>query len=378
MAVITIIDKSMAGQETSSYIVANPYLGITNYTQLTDTPEGFTGKANQAVTVKADESGLEFTALTDYQPQIDSKADESATSAALATKLNITDYTASDALTKIKTVDGSGSGLDADTVDGKHASEFADSVHAHAIADVTGLQASLDAKADTAYVDAQVAGVHTHAIADVTGLQTSLDAKADTSYVDTKAAIGHSHAIADVTGLQTSLDAKAEITYVDAQVAGLTSQIGVKLDASAYTAVDVLTKVKTIDGAGSGLDADTVDGIHGSAFAIKTPAVMDHGTVSTGTVTLDLSSPKHKLTVGGALTIVFSNWPASGNYGEVELELVNGGAFAVTLPTTNWIIGDGTTSTTFADTNVTLASSGSNTFMWWSDDAGAAVSGVAG
>lgn len=33
-------------------------------------------------------------------------------------------YTASDVLTKIKTVDGTGSGLDADTLDGKHASDF--------------------------------------------------------------------------------------------------------------------------------------------------------------------------------------------------------------------------------------------------------------
>ena len=39
-------------------------------------------------------------------------------------KLNVSDYTAADVLTKIKTVDGSGSGLDADTVDGIQASSF--------------------------------------------------------------------------------------------------------------------------------------------------------------------------------------------------------------------------------------------------------------
>ena len=45
-------------------------------------------------------------------------------------KLNVSDYTAADVLTKIKTVDGSGSGLDADTVDGKNTStaESADTV----------------------------------------------------------------------------------------------------------------------------------------------------------------------------------------------------------------------------------------------------------
>ncbi|MBB6730066.1 pyocin knob domain-containing protein [Cohnella zeiphila] len=35
-----------------------------------------------------------------------------------------------------------------------------------------------------------------------------------------------------------------------------------KLNATAYTAADVLAKIKTVDGAGSGLDADTIDGLH--------------------------------------------------------------------------------------------------------------------
>ena len=39
-----------------------------------------------------------------------------------------------------------------------------------------------------------------------------------------------------------------------------------KLDSSDYTASDVLTKIKTVDGSGSGLDADTVDGLQASSF----------------------------------------------------------------------------------------------------------------
>ena len=96
----------------------------------------------------------------------------------------------------------------------------------------TAAQAALDGKA---------AAVHGHAIADVTGLQTALDAKAPlaspaltgtptaptqtqgnnstrlatTAYVDTlgatKAASAHTHAISEVTSLQTSLDAKAPL-----------------------------------------------------------------------------------------------------------------------------------------------------------------------
>lgn len=63
-------------------------------------------------------------------------------------------------------------------------------VHTHAIADVTGLQAGLDAKA---------ASSHTHAISGVNGLQAALDGKA---------ASAHTHAIGDVSGLQPALDAK--------------------------------------------------------------------------------------------------------------------------------------------------------------------------
>jgi hypothetical protein len=38
--------------------------------------------------------------------------------------------------------------------------------------------------------------------------------------------------------------------------------IGEKLPAASYTAADVLAKLLTVDGSGSGLDADMTDGIH--------------------------------------------------------------------------------------------------------------------
>lgn len=40
-----------------------------------------------------------------------------------------------------------------------------------------------------------------------------------------------------------------------------------KLESSSYTASDVLTKIKTVDGTGSGLDADLLDGNQATAFA---------------------------------------------------------------------------------------------------------------
>lgn len=43
--------------------------------------------------------------------------------------------------------------------------------------------------------------------------------------------------------------------------------LGAKLAAASYTASDVLSKLLTVDGAGSGLDADTLDGVSSAGFA---------------------------------------------------------------------------------------------------------------
>lgn len=77
-----------------------------------------------------------------------------------------------------------------------------------------------------------------------------------------------------VTGLTDALDSRvdtlestvlnfATTTYVDNGLAG-------KLDSTSYTASDVLTKIKTVDGAGSGLDADLLDGLDSSDFVRMT------------------------------------------------------------------------------------------------------------
>lgn len=58
--------------------------------------------------------------------------------------------------------------------------------------------------------------------------------------------VGHTHAISDITSLQTTLNSK--------------------LDSTSYTAADVLTKIKTVDGSSSGLDADQLDGVEGANY----------------------------------------------------------------------------------------------------------------
>jgi hypothetical protein len=214
---------------------------------------------------------------------------------------------------------------------------YAATVHGHAISEVTNLQTTLDAKqgldatltalagldatagiveqtgADTfakrafgvgagtsvptrADADARyAAAVHSHTIANVTGLQTALDGKSD---------VGHSHAIADVTGLQTALDAK--------------------LATSAYTAADVLAKLLTVDGAGSGIDADLLDG-QSSAFYTDIVARLGYTPVNSASLNESIDDRVSTLIVNGT-GISFSYDDTNGIY----TPTVSLGAFSTT------------------------------------------------
>lgn len=114
-------------------------------------------------------------------------------------------------------------------------STFAPSAHTHAIADVVNLQETLDEK------------LHV----------TALDGYATETYVGTQI----TNLVASAPGTLDTLNELAAALGDDPNFATtISGQIGAKLDASAYTAADVLAKIKTVDGAGSGLDADLLDG----------------------------------------------------------------------------------------------------------------------
>jgi hypothetical protein len=90
----------------------------------------------------------------------------------------------------------------------------ADLVHTHAIADVTNLQTTLDAKADDTDLAGKADLVHTHAIADVTNLQTTLDAKADDTDLATKSDVGHTHTSANITDFGTAVASAIPADYL--------------------------------------------------------------------------------------------------------------------------------------------------------------------
>jgi hypothetical protein len=125
-------------------------------------------------------------------------------------------YTAADVLNKIKSVDGSGSGLDADTLDGKDSSAFAQSAFSNVKVGSTTVAA--DSPNDTIEL---VAGSNVTLTPDATNDKVTISANVPVSSVNGKtgsvslsatdvgaAPATHTHAIADVTGLQAVLDSK--------------------------------------------------------------------------------------------------------------------------------------------------------------------------
>ena len=135
----------------------------------------------------------------------------------------------------------------------------------------------------------------------------------------------HNHVISNVDGLQSALDAK--------------------LASSSYTASDVLTKVKTVDGSGSGLDADLWDGQQFSSYLNQAVLTSSSPTFSnayiagsiyhsgdtdtrllfdTNTITLQTggSSEITVNTTGVRLGDSGNGYfqPVSGNYGSVQID----------------------------------------------------------
>ncbi len=107
--------------------------------------------------------------------------------------------------------------------------------------------------------------------------QITVDAKgritsATTNNVNTTTNLGKSTATGQIT-ITSSTGDNVVIGEATASIAGLMSTThhdkldGIESGATAdQTASEILTLIKTVDGSGSGLDSDTVDGIHASSF----------------------------------------------------------------------------------------------------------------
>ena len=127
------------------------------------------------------------------------------------------------------------------------------------------------------------------------------------------------------------------------------------------TASEILTSIKTVDGAGSGLDADLLDGVQGSGYLRTTNPVISAGTITedmyaiSGTsVSLEPdngSIQTHTLTGNTTYTDGFSAGQA------VTLMIDDGTAYTVTWPTMTWVNNAGAAPT--------LATSGYTVVALW-------------
>jgi hypothetical protein len=141
------------------------------------------------------------------------------------------------------------------------------------------------------------------------------------------------------------------IAEADANFDNLNTEVGTKLTATDYTAADVLTKVKTVDGTGSGLDADLLDGLNTSSSDTTGNSVVTRssGNFSAGTITAALVGNVTGNVTGNLTGTVTGN--ATNVDGTVAIN--NGGTGATTQSGARTALGLGTIATQAAN-NVTI------------------------
>ncbi len=173
--------------------------------------------------------------------------------ALIGTKLNANTFTGAAILALLLSVDGVGSGLDADKLDGNEATAFA--------------TAAQGAKADAALPAANVLDEDTFATNSPTKPASQQSTKV---YIAAELATAIANLVAASPGTLDTLNELAAALGDDPNFAAtMTALIGTKLNASTYTAADILAKLVAL-GLLTNLNADMLDGKHASEFVLQT------------------------------------------------------------------------------------------------------------
>jgi hypothetical protein len=104
------------------------------------------------------------------------------------------------------------------------------------------------------------------------------------------------------TGVKNAPLTNAEI---DTNFSNINAEVATKLASSSYTAADVLTKIKTVDGTGSGLDADLLDGLNAVSGATGASIVSRDATGNFSSNQITAAQFVGPLYLGTTNTIVF-------------------------------------------------------------------------
>ena len=225
---------------------------------------------------------------SDVRAAVDAATDSNVFTDAYKLKLDgieagaTTDLTALEILNLLKTVDGTGSGLDADRLNGYTVSYLLD------LPNATGL---LPVGSFNAGVHGNLSGGSLHSVA--TTLSSGFMSSSDKSKLDGIEA----GATADLTAseIRALVDAATDSNvFTDTYKSKLD---GIEAGATAdLTASEILTLLQSVDGAGSSLDADLLDGQHGAYYATSASPTI------TGVASITNAIISGSLTVGGNVT----------------------------------------------------------------------------
>lgn len=138
--------------------------------------------------------------------------------------------------------------------------------------------------------------------------------------------------IGSIAGLQAALDGKQPVSEVltgttaSFTVALLNKLNGIEAGATGdQTAAEIIALLKTVDGAGSDLDADTLDGLHATAFATATQGGKADTAVQPGDLSVVATTGQYSDLLGKPAlgTASPKNVPATGNAASGEVVLGN-------------------------------------------------------
>jgi hypothetical protein len=249
---------------------------------------------------------------------------------ALDAKLASSSYTAADVLTKIKTVDGSGSGLDADLLDGKSHENFGATLATYGTtAGSSGrIRCTAPFNTNSAHmfqVTVSLYGSYTCHTYVVSGYMYPTT----NQWYEPKAIYTGTGSPDIVVGRNSSGKAYISIAngnYMGVRVHNMTRGYQtsvadtydpwtITVDAATENSVTpTVSKVwhSTNDGSGSGLDADRLDGQHGSYYATASG-------LTTATATANAALPKAGGTITGNLNVNGTTTLGNGNADQTHI-----------------------------------------------------------